>query len=104
MVKVVYSSNNSGGDWWLTDEDWKTLEVAGWKVEWFKDSPNHLMVDAGGRFLGALADRASKEFKTLEDGIDEWEVLTGQNHLAHGCDCCGQPHYFYEEKECNDYH
>lgn len=31
---VEYRSNNSGGKWWLSDQDWKALEDAGWKVEW----------------------------------------------------------------------
>lgn len=31
---VEYDSNNSGGSWWLTDDDWRALEKAGWKVEW----------------------------------------------------------------------
>ena len=31
---VEYSSNNSGGSWWLKDEDWKKLEDEGWKVRW----------------------------------------------------------------------
>ena len=31
---VEYNSNNSGGHWWLTDDDWKALEAAGWKVQW----------------------------------------------------------------------
>ena len=31
---VEYSSNNSGGSWWLTDENWKALEDAGWMVHW----------------------------------------------------------------------
>jgi hypothetical protein len=33
-MKVAYTSNNSGGNWWLKDEDWKALEKAGWYVEW----------------------------------------------------------------------
>jgi hypothetical protein len=34
-VEVVeYSSNNSGGGWWLKDQDWRALEAAGWHVEW----------------------------------------------------------------------
>ena len=33
-MRVEYSSNNSGGGWWLRDEDWKALEDAGWEVEW----------------------------------------------------------------------
>lgn len=31
---VTYSSNNSGGSWWLSDEQWFALEKAGWKVHW----------------------------------------------------------------------
>lgn len=30
MVTVEYSSNNSGGSFWLNDKDWKALEKAGW--------------------------------------------------------------------------
>lgn len=33
-MKVEYSSNNSGGDWWLKRGDWEALEKAGWRVEW----------------------------------------------------------------------
>lgn len=31
---VEYDSNNSGGRWWLDDEDWRALEDAGWFVNW----------------------------------------------------------------------
>lgn len=31
---VEYNPNNSGGHWWLTDDDWRALEKAGWKVQW----------------------------------------------------------------------
>lgn len=34
MSYVEYDSNNSGGHWWLKDEDWKALEKAGWIVHW----------------------------------------------------------------------
>jgi len=36
-MKVEYSSNNSGGSWWLKDKDWKELEKAGWYVVWGGD-------------------------------------------------------------------
>lgn len=43
MSYVEYDSNNSGGRWWLTDEDWRALERAGWIVRWstlgFKYTP-----------------------------------------------------------------
>lgn len=31
---VEYNSNNSGGGWWLSDEDWAKLETEGWYVAW----------------------------------------------------------------------
>ena len=34
---VHYDSNNSGGNWWLKDDDWKKLEKAGWTIKWYKD-------------------------------------------------------------------
>ncbi len=37
MVKVEYSSNNSGGSWWLKPADWTKLEKAGWQVQWGGD-------------------------------------------------------------------
>jgi len=33
-MKVEYSSNNSGGSWWLTNDHWLALEKAGWTVVW----------------------------------------------------------------------
>lgn len=33
-MRVEYSSNNSGGYWWLKDEHWLALEAAGWEVSW----------------------------------------------------------------------
>lgn len=32
MGVLKYSSNNSGGSWWLTDQNWKDLEASGWVV------------------------------------------------------------------------
>ena len=34
MGYVEYAPNNSGGDWWLSDDDWRALEKAGWIVAW----------------------------------------------------------------------
>jgi hypothetical protein len=93
MVTVKYSANNSGGYWWLEDDDWKNLEAAGWNVEWEKE-----------RWLGALAKGASKEFPDAETGIREWEEITGGNSAAEGCNCCGPPHSFSYEDENGEYH
>lgn len=92
--KVEYSSNNSGGDWWLKDEHWFALEKAGWKVNWIKDDPYHLKWDRGDRWLGALATRAERIGLTLKEAVSEWEDVTGLSSTDAGCPCCGQPHYF----------
>ena len=79
---VEYITNNSGGSWWLSDDDWKALEAAGWRVEW-------------RRFLGSSAQRATRQGLKKKEAIDEWKRVTGQNPKEKGCECCGQPHNFY---------
>jgi hypothetical protein len=94
-MKIKYDSNNSGGGWWLKDEDWKALEAAGWKVDWYSQQENKMFVnDAGDRCLGALATSASKDFPSFGDAIREWEKITGQDASDEGCNCCGAPHAF----------
>ena len=82
---IRYDSNNSGGDWWLTDEDWKNLEKVGWVIDWEKE-----------RFLGALARSAVREGLTLDEARAEFEHVVRQDAGNPGCECCGPPHYFYE--------
>jgi hypothetical protein len=82
---VTYQSNNSGGYWWLDDEDWRNLEKAGWKVEWMD------------RFLGAIAYKATKPNSTLKEAVEDWTKITQKNPLEEGCPCCGQPHLFTEK-------
>lgn len=135
---VKYDSNNSGGSWWLKDDDWKKLEDAGWKVEWYnkeKPDPNceycegtgkitknilknntmglwstkdigkrcfRCLHDENGRFLGALATKASKDFSTVKDALEEFEKITGQQVSDEGCSCCGPPHSFdWEDDKSN---
>ena len=95
MTRVTYSSNNSGGSWWLTDEDWYALENAGWEVDWAKNRTDGFMRgNAEGRWLGALATKASREGLSLGDAIEEWESITGERANDLGCSCCGTPHRF----------
>jgi hypothetical protein len=126
MNYVEYSSNNSGGSWWLKDHHWEALEQAGWKVAWSKNSfiyneqgnyeyaadgtplvvdesdPRYkrpLFVDADGRYLGALAKCAYRTGLTLKDAAYEWEKITGLNSTDAGCACCGAPHHFSEYRD-----
>ena len=74
-MKISYSSNNSGGYWWLTDKNWKDLEKNGWEVQWIKDDPWY---KGKKRFLNALATSATKNnVKSLIKAIREWEEITG---------------------------
>ena len=95
MPTIRYSSNNSGGSWWLTDENWKALEAAGWSVEWVRNSTSPWR-SSGERWLGALATAASKSFDSVEAAKVDFERVTGLDPEAHGCSCCGPPHCFSE--------
>jgi hypothetical protein len=95
-MKIEYSSNNSGGRWWLSDDNWKALEASGWKVAWCKDEKpikigEYTMknADENGRWIGALAKKASKDFENVGDAIREWEKITGLEASDEGCNCCG---------------
>lgn len=94
-TRFTYDSNNSGGGWWLDDKDWFALELAGWRVHWVALRPDTIPgMDANGRWLGALATKATKDFPSEEMCIEEWQTITGQNPNDEGCHCCGPPHYF----------
>lgn len=99
QVRTRYSSNNSGGYWWLTDDDWLALARDGWDVQWFHKAK----VYYGGRWLGALASEAYFP-GSYEDAVASFESITGQNSDEQGCRCCGQPHYFSEEEYEEDCH
>ena len=98
-----YESNNSGGDWWLLDQDWKDLENAGWRVWWggvnadYTDRKYETFEEADkDRWLDAAAKNAQKEFDSEEEAIEEFEEITGMDYNSTGCMCCGQPHYIRE--------
>lgn len=92
---LEYSHNNSGGRWWLSDQNWTELETNGWTVRWFEtDEFYKERVDEDGRWLGALATDASKRFASADEGVREWSSLTGERASDVGCNCCGPPHSF----------
>lgn len=105
---LEYRSNNSGGSWWLSDEDWKAMEEAGWKPRYGKcllfldreDFPQNfeeaLAREDEVRWLGALATTATIETtrEKARSVIEKWEDLTGMSVGDLGCGCCGPPHSF----------
>lgn len=96
MTTTRYTTNNSGGDWWLTDKNWLDLEAAGWTVEWVKGKEHYQRWGATDRWLGALATEATVELP-MHAAIAEWELITGMDSEDEGCECCGEPHFFSEE-------
>lgn len=104
-VEVTYSSNNSGGSWWLSDTDWLALEQAGWDVAWVRDyADTRLAKGTDGRWLGALATSATRKGSNPSDVVAEWERITGQKASEEGCNCCGPPHSFNYTDEEGEYH
>lgn len=95
-MKIRYDSNNSGGGWSLTDEDWLALEAAGWSVHWVKDDKRAFGRGSSDRWLGALATSASVERPSIGEAVAEFERITGKAAGDEGCSCCGPPHYFEE--------
>ena len=96
-MRVQYTSNNSGGSWWLTDEHWKALEAAGWEVRWVKDTTRPFRKEGEERWLGAIATTAFREGLSLEEATEEWERVTGEGAAEECFPCCGRPHFFSEE-------
>lgn len=95
---IEYRSNNSGGSWWLDDEDWKALEADGWQVEWIANDPSRFMAREG-RFLGALATSATLVGASMAEALESFQRVTGLDPDDSGCDCCGPPHSFYESPD-----
>jgi hypothetical protein len=113
-MRVEYSSNNSGGRWWLKDKDWEKLRKAGWvihdfayeKAEWEAKpaaekaerswDPLRWWDEKDGerRYMGALAKEAHLECETPADAIRSFEKATGLKASDEGCNCCGPPHNF----------
>ncbi len=112
---VEYRSNNSGGNWWLSDKDWKALEKSGWLVNWghkdgdyvngyykydkkthfpiFKETSRRNGKDK--RWLGALATECFKVFPSIKEALEEFEKITKTSISDEGCNCCGAPHTFW---------
>ena len=114
MKLFEYSTNNSGGDWWLTKENWENLEKNGWRVIWCdRERPTYdngkLKWDANGfpkteqvpdkMYAGwCIAHYAYKYFISHEEAVEDFERWSGQDYEEKGCPCCGNPHSIYEER------
>lgn len=110
---VEYSTNNSGGSFWLTEKEWKNLEDHGWKLfnhdDHIYESGNYKYDEHGlpmrkeprakDSIFKQYAHYAFKHFPSVEDAEREFEELTEQHVNDEGCECCGKPHYFHEVRK-----
>ena len=81
LIWVEYSSNNSGGSWWLKDKDWAALDAAGWRVEWTGTRPIYKKVagkevmqidDEGLPIMGPQSSGALRPDSKSPDGKPRW--------------------------------
>ena len=106
-ILIEYTTNNSGGSFWLKTKDWKKLEKAGWKLFGYD---NFVYVDGDYKYgkdglpekkesnekdmFGQYAHYGFKFFSSIKEALEEFEKLTGQDVSDEGCNCCGAPHSF----------
>lgn len=105
-ILIEYSTNNSGGNWWLTKQNWKDLEKEGWKLfncdEFIYKNGDHAFGRDGlpkrvsprvkDETFEQYAHYGFKYFDSIEEAVREFEEITGQDVEEEGCECCGQPH------------
>ena len=77
---VMYEPGQSLDKMRLPEAGWAALEAAGWKIQkWWEAledvaAPMGLSADAKAE---RRWDVATKDFPTIEDGVREWERVTG---------------------------
>ena len=111
MRWYTYSNNNSGGRYWLDAEDYKRLGdlpntvMIGWPrtdnngVYHPPPIAKHVDPDWLGWYDRPCEGRACEVAffaNSMEDVIEQWEQVVGQNVDEEGCPCCGPPHFFFD--------
>jgi len=99
MAKHKYElqENNSGGDWWLTEQDYKNLFAAGWKLPKDWDKPSYEGDEPWEPFCGGAPVphgwRRSTYIRasSIGEAIRSFETATGRSFYERGCSCCGAP-------------
>jgi hypothetical protein len=90
-TRVELNQNNSGGYWWLSDEQVDALLADGW----FIDGSNTYRMREGKRALNLSIDLPVTT-GAVEIAMIEFQRVTGEDPNAIGCTCCGPPFHFME--------
>lgn len=84
MSYIEFSENNSGGSFWLNEQNYADLMAAGWEGEG---------IIPDDRYSGRRLRRSGVSHRVA---LAEFWDITGWNPDEEGCGCCGQPFNFYE--------
>lgn len=93
MQTVTLDQNNSGGYFWLSDEQFDALLADGWYVA--EDSGQWRLNSYGKRAQNLKLDvPVEREDHAVTIAKIEFERITGEQADAIGCTCCGPPFDF----------
>ncbi len=87
-VTTEFSENNSGGEWWLSGENYIALKEAGW--DWAGSHKAEYTTE-----VHALSMKEARTVGTMR-AIESWETATRKDSDAQGCPCCGPPFRFMD--------
>lgn len=113
MPKYTLDENNSGGRWWLTQEDYVKLFEAGWVYERPEPRPEGppFHMDYDKPFLSSNKDDTPYGYRkhtsfvadSMKDAVESFEKATGHDFFAEGCNCCGAPFSLSSDTEPHEY-
>lgn len=99
MKYFEFSENNSGGSWWLTTTNYRSLLQTG---AWGLELATLEKVD-GRDFEIKIRQSLVGCFDNINAARQSFESITGQDLDAKGCECCGPPFYLGEIKLKSDF-
>ena len=95
---VCMSENNSGGSFYLSKEDYRRLEEAGWELDRNEDSYRVKYHD-GHPDHAYRTVFSNSEDQAYEEAVGEFEAVTGAYRYLEMCNCCGQNFWFNVEED-----
>lgn len=99
MAVYELNENNSGGSFWLNRKNYDALLAAGWYIQPSESSflDDNFGADdrEGGHVPYSWRHGLRVEANSLQEAVEQFESITGQDFFAEGCNCCGAPFSMY---------
>ena len=103
LKTIEFDENNSGGSFWLSREQYDNLLAAGFYIKPITEDWEIERYGADGQ-SGDFGDMLTRdgvpyfwrgnlrvEAASLQEAVEKWESITGEDFFAEGCNCCGCP-------------